>query len=424
MLRDLAVLLILIAFIPLIFQRPWTGVLALAVFDYLNPHEYVPGFMNSFPTSKLLFVVTVLATVIAIASKRLTLRWVLPDWRPGLMVALAGWFYITSQDSVAPPFVWPMFEHVIKSLLVIALTLFLIDTREKALALIAVIALSFSLVAIKGGYWAFMTGFQDRVYGPPGSAYADNNHFAVASMMTLPLLILLFREVRSRALQVLLVVSMAACLTATLSSWSRGGLVTLTVTLVLLLLFNRRKMLALPVLLVPVAAYLLLPGKWSERMQSMVDPESSAAGRLAIWRLGLDYMKEDPWTGSGFQGWLYVGDRGGSLRDWHSAYIEILAEHGIIGLAIWGALLVGSIGSLLWLTWQTRQGRGPDWINNYSSMLAVSLIAYATGALTVGISYWPVYFQLILVSAILHCLASARLIGNAQKTNSLPALNS
>ena len=43
----------------------------------------------------------------------------------------------------------------------------LINTREKLYYLIITIAGSFGLIAVKGGIWAIMTGFSNRVYGPP-----------------------------------------------------------------------------------------------------------------------------------------------------------------------------------------------------------------------------------------------------------------
>ncbi len=402
--RDLAILVILLSFLPLIFQRPWTGVLALAVFDYLNPHEYASGFMADFPVSKFLFASVVLATMIAVARKRQRLQWPPLDWRLILLLVLLGWFLFTTLDAKAPWLAWTKLRLVAKTFAVLGFTLLLIDTREKLFALVAVIAVCFALVAFKGAFWAFMTGFQDRVYGPPGSGYHDNNHFAVAAMMTLPLLTLLLRESRSRLLQALLGILMAACVIATLSSWSRGGLITLTVTLTLLALYSWKKLVVLPIMAVPLAALTLLPADWLYRMQSLTDPESAAAGRLAIWRLGLGYMGDEPFTGAGFQGWMYVGWRGGEMRDWHNAYIEILAEHGLIGLAIWGTLLLGTIASLIWRATQTGASAKPTWVQRYSSMLSVSLAAYAVGALSIGISYWPVYYHLILIAVILQHL--------------------
>ena len=73
----------------------------------------------------------------------------------------------------------------------------LVETK----GLIATIAASFALVTIKGGYWAVMTGFADRVYGPPNSQYYDNNLFAIAVIMNIPLLVLWLRETRTKPMR-------------------------------------------------------------------------------------------------------------------------------------------------------------------------------------------------------------------------------
>ncbi len=49
--RDLVVFLLLLVCLYVIFWRPWMGVLALAVFSYMNPHCYCWGPMFAFSES-------------------------------------------------------------------------------------------------------------------------------------------------------------------------------------------------------------------------------------------------------------------------------------------------------------------------------------------------------------------------------------
>jgi O-antigen ligase len=118
-------------------------------------------------------------------------------------------------------------------------------------------------------------------------------------------------------------------------------------------------------------------------------------GRIEAWRDGIRYALRNPITGAGFDGWRYV-----TQRDWHSAYVEALAEHGFPGLLLWLSLLYGSIFSL------TKLGRGakniPEllWVRNYSYMLRLSLIAYAVGSLFLGLTYWSLLYQIVFFGVL------------------------
>ena len=145
----------------------------------------------SSPCYKVLFV----AVLAGLAVSR---RWQFPplDWRVLGLATLWLYFLFTTYHAKVEWAAWPRFAEITKIFLSLGLTLVLIDTRQKLFFLIVAIATSFALVTLKGGYWAVMTGFADRVYGPPDSQYYDNNLFAVAVVMNIPLLVLWLRETR------------------------------------------------------------------------------------------------------------------------------------------------------------------------------------------------------------------------------------
>jgi hypothetical protein len=62
--RDIAVMLMLLGSIALALRRPWLGVLALAVFGYMNPHRYAWGFSTEFPVYTVLFVAVAISFLI------------------------------------------------------------------------------------------------------------------------------------------------------------------------------------------------------------------------------------------------------------------------------------------------------------------------------------------------------------------------
>ena len=88
------------------------------------------------------------------------------------------------------------------------------------------------------------------------------------------------------------------------------------------------------------------------------------------------------------------------MRDWHSSYIEIMGEHGLIAFTLWISLLFGSILSLTRLAALGRRHRELPWIINYATMLRASLIAYATGTVFLGLSYWDIFYHLVFISVL------------------------
>lgn len=400
--RDLTLIILLLTLAGMALRQPWLGVLALVFVAIVHPQGYATDFMQGFPAYLTLFTVVVLATGWHFVNQRTWPRlfW---DWRLLILALLWGHFVLTTTLGVNPWAGWPRLMEVSKRLPLLLLILLLIDTQEKLRWLLLTIALSIAALILKGGFWALITGFQDRVYGPPGSQYSDNNSFAVVTTMSIPLLALWYRQTENTALRALVGGLVALGFASALSSWSRGGLLSLSVVALFLVWHSRRKWLAIPLLLAAASlAFMGMPDEWFSRMQTMAVPEleESAATRLELWRLGWASALQNPWTGSGFGGWIYLSlAAGGGPRVWHSAYVDLLAEHGFVGLTLWIILVAGSVLSLTWVIWHRRRWGVPA-LTDQATMLRASIAAYLVGAAFLSIAYWEILF-VILASAIL-----------------------
>ncbi|MCP4992935.1 MAG: putative O-glycosylation ligase, exosortase A system-associated, partial [Gammaproteobacteria bacterium] len=326
--RDLAILCIIGGLGAITLFRPWMGVLALAAVGYLHPQSYAWGIAKQLPAFEILVFVLLASLLISPQTRSLTflkqrLR-ILADWRLILLGLLWLDILLTSAFSLVPAVAWPKFIEISKVFIGLLFTVLLIDTREKLFYLLVTIALSIALLATKGGIWAVLTGSLDRVYGPPGSHFYDNNHFAVLTVMNIPLLFLWLRQSGDRWIRLFILALIILSVVSALTSWSRGGLISLSVTAMLLVWHSRRKYFAIPFLFLGLFfAFGNLPDEWIQRMGTIwsFEEEWSAAGRLQVWGEGIRFALQRPWVGAGPNGWFYVAS-----RDWHSAYIEMLAE--------------------------------------------------------------------------------------------------
>jgi len=391
--RDLIVLAFLVAGIGASIWRPWLGVLVLAIFSYLNPHEYAWGFMTSFPAYQTLFLAVLISLIITKDRQPIP-----DDWRITAFFLLWSYFLLTTFNAKVPGAAWPKLIEVSKIYLPFIFTLMLINTREKLFYLIITIAASFGIIAAKGGIWAIGTGFNARVYGPPHTQFYENNAFAIAIIMNIPLLILWYRQNTNQWIRYVLMAVIPLSMAAALSSWSRGALLTLGVTLVVLIWHSKRKYLAVPLL--ALGAFMLagqLPEEWYGRMHTIetYEEDSSAQSRLTAWSDGFHYALAHPLLGAGFNGWMYV-----TISDWHSSYIEVMAEHGFIAFFIWLLLLFGTMISLTRLPFLTRKFPEMAWVKDYCYMLRASLIAYSVGTIFLGLSYWDIFYHIVFMSVL------------------------
>jgi probable O-glycosylation ligase (exosortase A-associated) len=396
--RDYVVLIFLAGCIYAALKKPWLGVLSLAVFSYLNPHAYAWGFVRSLPVYYVLFLVVAFRTFTAKDKDSIP-----KDWRITVFILLWIYFAITSTQAYFPDIAWQRFWFITKIYLPFFFTLVLINTRFKLYCLVVTIAASIGIVAVKGGLFAILHGFSARVYGPPATQFEENNAFAVAMLICIPLLLIWQRETCNSLFKKGILLAIPIIYAASLCSWSRGALITMTVLTLMLILNSKHKFLAIPLVL--VGAFFVkdyLPQEWFGRMHTLetYQQDSSAMSRIQAWTDGWNHTLEHPFVGAGFDGWREV-----TQRDWHSSYVEMFSEHGFIAFGLWLSLIVGTLISMTTLPKKTFQVEGMEWVANYCFMLRASLICYMVGTAFLGLSYWDLLYHLIFIAVLVKKIA-------------------
>jgi putative inorganic carbon (hco3(-)) transporter len=184
---------------------------------------------------------------------------------------------------------------------------------------------------------------------------------------------------------------------AILLTASRGGMLAMFVTMVVLLVIHR-KLRYLALLIMPVAALLYFVPSYYDRLVSLTtstiavasgegETESSVSGRLAEMAAAAYLFAEHPLAGIGFgmfesryQDISANQDMvlRGSDRSAHSLYLETAAEQGLVGLAALLFLLGSSLRAVQLA--HRRAARSGD------AVLANALLALGAGALGVFVS--------------------------------------
>lgn len=393
--RDLLVLLFTFGGAFQAISKPWIGVLVLTVLAYMSPHRYAWGFSRGLSVYFIVFV----ATMIGIALNRRE-RQPFPWTRETItFVVLLGWFTMTTfVDPDVPYAASDQWVKVMKVYIGIFPTLWVINTEYRFKWLLVAIAFSFGLIGIKGGIFSLGTGMSYRVWGPANTFYGGNNEIALALNMMLPFFLFFARQTKKINLRILCYSTFFLCVCSVIASRSRGAFLTLCVVLLSMVLSSRRKWIAVPMLAIGlVVAIPRLPAVWTDRMATITEYEedASAMGRIDAWNYAYERALENPVLGGGFETFrLHV-------RDVHSAYFEILGEHGFIALGLWLSLLVGALVSLQRLRKRAGELENGEWWRDCARAIQISLIGYAVGGAFLGSAYWEIFYHLVALVVLM-----------------------
>jgi putative inorganic carbon (HCO3(-)) transporter len=290
------------------------------------------------------------------------------------------------------------------SLFMVALT----DTHRRFLLTVLVIAGSLGFYTIKAGLISLLGGGLRFGQGLAG-AYTDNNAYALAAVMIMPLLLALSQNIpdewrfRKWLVWGLRIGIPLTCFSA-ISTFSRGGLLALSAaTITYVMLFSKRRFATIAglALIVLVAMPLVpLPAGYTERMQTIVTyedvGEESAVSRLHFWAVAWEMAKDQP-LGVGMRNFDYAYDqydflqgRFGHQRAVHNSHLEVLTEQGFLGFFIWIAMFTMAFRRCARMRRiadkelaGTAEGR---FIRTMAAALVVSMIAFLVGGTFIALA--------------------------------------
>jgi probable O-glycosylation ligase (exosortase A-associated) len=312
----------------------------------------------------------------------------------GILLFLAAALFAQT-SAVRPDVGWEWLDYLTRLLLVCFLLVRLVRTRRDMTIAVGVIALSMGFHTSKAGL-AYLLGGGVRFADGLSGAYIDNNGYALAAVMILPLLVATAQNialVSPRFKKYRWTLFLLPPLTALLviGTYSRAGLLGLAAVGAVWTMFNLRHVRVLVATLLLAAIVLLvvpIPDSYRARMSTIVTyqdvGDESAISRLYFWQVAWNMWEDNPF-GVGLRNFNYAfdrydksGARYGHGRSVHNSHLQVLAETGIVGMLAWIALFASSL-RLCWSIrkWglQHRASHGEFYVTMSSAFIA-SMVGY------------------------------------------------
>lgn len=298
--------------------------------------------------------------------------------------------------AIRPDVGWEWLGYLTRLVVVSLLVAPLAATPTRLLAVVGVLAGSFLFHSAKAGLASILSGGTTYYAGLAG-AFSDNNGYAVGTAMAMFLLIGVAQNIRWRLARWSLLAAAGPLSAMTvISLFSRSGFLAMATGLATFVALQRSWRTLLLVLLVSATlAYLPIPTGYADRLAFISDydttttADESAMGRLHFWGVAVDMVKARP-LGVGLRNFEYTYDffdssngRYGSGRAVHNTLLQVLAESGVTGFALYCFLLIAALRALFRVRARARNvALSPDLRHLYFTLangMLASMAAFLIG---------------------------------------------
>lgn len=380
---------------------------ALLVIEIVRPHNLTYGILSSIPLSAIGFGWVVISIFINLKS----IKFPRPAFPLILTIVFLGWITITTQNAMFPyqaAFLW---DAAFKNILVLVLSFFCIKNRKQLDFIILIISICLVYFIYSAGIKTLLGGGGYKVdlittaYGRGSHSLSESSTLSAAVIMYIPLALYCISsefsiEVNNK-LKLLLKIGILLAIPAMIGTGARTGLICLLFLATYYIAFskNRFKILIPLIVFLPIG-YQLAPEEWTSRMSTLnsAEEDSSAMGRVVVWKWTLDFVKENP-NGGGFRAFMANASELHSYYDsgnrihysesgkaFHNAYIQVLGEHGYFGFTIYLAMFITSI--ILNIKAKRKET---------SESLILALLVFTVGSMFIGVAYliWQYLFLVL-----------------------------
>lgn len=416
--RDLIVLGALIILLPMMLSAPFVAFLSWGWVSLASLESYVFGFSQELRPSLFCALVTMMALALSktkiagnfVATRNVTLFLIFIA-----QLTLSAIFAYEGNDRN-----WTIYFDFLKVGMFVLLMPVLVTSRVRIHAFVLMIVLGLSFHGMLDGLKFLASGGGHIVRGL--AKFGDNNHFAVAIVMAIPLLFYLYQNSSNRWLKLAAAAVALLTVAAVLGTRSRGGFLCLVVMGFWLLMASRRKILgAVLALFAVILVVSLAPASWTERMDTIKDAKSDSSfmERVEAWQVSSAVALRNPILGGGLYAiqsqpvWDRFRGNTGLLgfveapisdryRAAHSIYFQIMGDLGFFGLFIFIFMLSNAIVSGRRIRKISNEA-GPSlyWARDLGDALSASLVAFIVGGAAVSMAYYEILYIYLMLMDVL-----------------------
>lgn len=416
--RDMVFFVGFFAMVPLILVRPHIGVLVWCWTAILVPNTFLFGFASVIRYNLLATGATLLGCVLAREKVRIPL-----NATTLLIVAFLILGTLSAATRIAgTDIAWVEWERFVKVLALPFAVLGLIHTRDRILGLLFALALSIGYHGVREGSKFLISGGGHSVWGPPLSIIGDNNHFALAIVVIMPILFFLYRNSRSMVLRVAIGSAALIQVFTVIGTFSRGGLIGVLALAAWVFIKSRHKLqFLLFAILLGVAAISFAPERWFARVDTIqtASTDASFMGRVIAWKQSILIALDHPILGGGFHAvqdfgvWMHYAAQFGAL--WfiptedpnptkafaaHSIYFQVLGDLGFVGLAVFLGLLFVAWRNTAIAIRLTRNVATERWNHDLATTLQYCLVPYMVSGAALNMAYFDMLYVFIALAAV------------------------
>jgi O-antigen ligase len=332
-------------------RRDWAfaGLMAFTAILFFRPQDQLT-FLNPLHLAEIAAVIGLVAMISGRLQRGQTLTRITPELVA--VVALGGVMLLTAPFSVWPGGAVATFTDVyVKVILIFVLMLNTLTTPKRLEQFMWLMVLATGYIAFRAVF-DYARGFNlienGRVQGAVGGIFRNPNDLALNMVAVLPLATLIALHGRTGLRRLLAAGCVLLMIATVVVSHSRSGSVGLAAMALLLAVYlvRRRPGLVFAGVLVCALALPLAPDSYWNRLSSITDASEDDTGsreaRQVLLREGFAAFVVHPLTGVGagqFKNYAPEG-REEAWRETHNVVLQVAAELGVAGLAVFTFLLV------------------------------------------------------------------------------------
>jgi putative inorganic carbon (HCO3(-)) transporter len=411
-------MLLVFAFIG--FRHTYIALCGVVFVDLLKPQLLSHSFLSNQPLS--LIITLLFFTSIIFNFKQLSKP---EKLGPSLVLVLfMVWITISTQLAEFQYAAWIKYDYVIKTMLLSLFIPFVINTRVKIDTFIATVMCCISYYSLTVGIKTLFTGggYYNQFFSSSiNVSMSESSTLSMISTMNILLIVYLYRYSVFKAKTPILrwgayFISTLSFL-AVIGTYARTGLIGLFMLAALYLKNSKKKIRILLISTICIGLlFPLLPEPWLDRMDTIsnASEESSAYGRIVVWKWTIDYANDNPIFGGGFQSYFanagqldkYVTSdiqisRTLTGKAYHNIFFEVLGEQGYGGLFIY-------LFIIYMIFMMNRKVMKKSNTNNWEYQLATVItnfvIIYCVCGMFIGVAFYPWIFYMLGLSVSLHSI--------------------